>query len=163
MAATFSALSAFTAANASTISAIGTAAAVAGTGYTAIAGYQAAKQQQATARYNAQVARQSAQARESQIRRDNARRIASATATLGASGISLQGTPLMVLSDLVSQAEEEALLARYGGAVDSSRAAQRASAYGAQATSSLLGGGIGTATTLLQGTARHVEQFPILS
>ena len=146
----------------STLSAVGAGLAVAGTGFTALGTYQQAKAQQEASRYNAQVARIEANAKSTQIRRDNARKIATARAQSGASGVAIGGSSISMLADLAAQGEEMALLALYGGEAESTRSLLRAEAAGSAATGSLLAGGINTGATLLQGAADHRANFPTL-
>lgn len=64
---------------------------------------------------NAQAAIDRAAAEEVRLRRDRDRRIESTRATFGASGVQIQGSPLEVLADEAMEAEEDALLIRFGG------------------------------------------------
>ncbi len=64
---------------------------------------------------NAQAALNDAGVEEARSRRDSERRIASATARAGASGVQISGSPLLALVDQVTEAEEDALLIRHGG------------------------------------------------
>ena len=76
---------------------------------------------------NAQAAIQQAAAEEVRLRRDRGRRIETTRAAFGASGVQLQGSPLEVIADEVMEAEEDALLIRFGGV----QAAQQARLAGA--------------------------------
>lgn len=76
---------------------------------------------------NAQAAIQQAGAVETRLRRDRDRRIESTRAAFGASGVQFQGSPLEVIADEALEAEEDALLIRFGGV----QAAQQARLAGA--------------------------------
>ena len=76
---------------------------------------------------NALAAIQQAEAEEVRLRRDRERRISSTRAAFGASGGQFQGTALDVIADEVMEAEEDALLIRFGGV----QAAQQARLAGA--------------------------------
>lgn len=56
---------------------------------------------------------------EKRIRQDNARRMGSAAAARGASGVALEGSPLDVFADATAEGELTALDARYQGLVQS--------------------------------------------
>lgn len=79
------------------------------------------------AEHNAEAAIQQAAAQEVILRRDRDRRISTTRAAFGAAGVQLQGTPLEVLADEAMEAEEDALLIRFGG----ERAAEQARLTGA--------------------------------
>lgn len=69
-----------------------------------------------------EIARQQAQ----DLRRDEDRRRAALRANLGGSGVTLEGTPLNVLSDLAAEAEFQALRIEAGGETQASRAESQA-------------------------------------
>ena len=138
-----------------------TAVGLIGTGVGAVAQYQGYKAQQQTAAFNAAQARQTAAMEENRSRRNAQRQLASARAAQGASGVLVgQGSNLAVLSDLAAQQEENALNIRYGGEVNRANALNRATAYGQQATGSLIGGVAGVGKGLLGGAYEYSREFP---
>lgn len=70
--------------------------------------------------HNAEAARERAKAEAARLKRDRSRQIGSATARFAASGGQLTGTPLLVLSDLEAEAEEERQLVLFGGEIAAS-------------------------------------------
>lgn len=120
---------------------------------------------------NAQAAIQQAAAEEVRLRRDRGRRIESTRAAFGAAGVQVQGSPLEVLADEAMEAEEDALLVRFGGEQEAQRVRlagdilarrelqialgvettgqNRAASLRAQGTASLISGFAGAAGTAL--------------
>ena len=137
-----------------TFSAIVMAATAAAGAASTYAAYNQNKFQQKLANRNASKAIEDAAARETLQRRSSRRQIAAARAKYGAAGVALTGSPLSVLGDLSSQAEEQALLTRYGGDVTSAQDKARAESAGAAATASIISG---TAQTL-GGAAQQNQQ-----
>lgn len=95
---------------------------IAGTVISVAGHLQSGRAANATAKYNARVAernaviaRQQAGAAEAAHRRDVSRRMGSIRAGFGASGVTLEGTPLEVLEDSAAMAELDALNIRYQG------------------------------------------------
>jgi hypothetical protein len=117
------------------------------------------------AAYNAAVARQSAQASvdkaayDEEMHRERVRKlISSQRAAYGASGVDIEGSPLLLLEDTAAQGEMDALAIRYGGEVEASQKRSQAELYELQgknakkasyykAGSSLLSGGASIAKT----------------
>ena len=146
--------------------------AIAGAVTTAAAGFAQAQAASRTAKQNAAFAQKvgernaqaieaQAAAEETRLRRDRARRIGATRAGFGAAGVQLEGTALAVLSDQTAEAEEDALLVRFGGlaAAQSARIGgavtarnQRIKASEARAAGfeSLLGGVFDIGETLLE-------------
>ena len=112
---------------------------------------------------NALAAIQQAEAEEVRLRRDRERRISSTRAAFGASGGQFQGTALDVIADEVMEAEEDALLIRFGGV----QAAQQARLAGAILARRELQTALGVETTgqlradaiRAQGTASLLSGF----
>lgn len=104
------------------------------------AAFQQNKFQQDIANKNAAKAREDAAANEELSRRDSRRQVAAARARFGAAGVEMNGSPLEVLGDLEAQAEEQALLARYGGATTAHNEKLRAKSYSSRAKGSLITG-----------------------
>lgn len=116
---------------------------IAGTAISAIGAIRAGQAQAAAANYNAQVAernafisRDQAAADEQRQRIQARRKLGAMRAAYGASGISLEGSPLDVLEDSAAEAELDALTIRYKGGVgamgyEAEAGAQRARAKNA--------------------------------
>lgn len=138
---------------------LGTIATVAGTVVSTAASYQQAKFQQDIAEKNAAKAKQDAAAQEGLARRSSQRQLAAARARYGASGVELSGSPLAVLGDLSAQAEEQALLVRYGGASAAHNAQLQASSFGSQARGSLISGGARSVAVLGQQASGNYDTF----
>ncbi len=127
------------------------AAAVASAATAAYASYESGQQAQKAARYNSQVAdieaqqaKDAAAIQESNYREETRHRQAAARAARGATGVTTEGSPLLVLMDSAQQAELEAQRIKYGGEVAATgyqsqaayqryagRQAAQAGAYGA--------------------------------
>lgn len=138
---------------------LGTIATVAGTVISTAASYQQAKFQQEIAENNAAKSRQDAAAQETLTRRDSQRQIAAARARFGAAGVELSGSPLAVLGDLSAQAEEQALLVRYGGASAAQNSRLQAQSFGSQATGSLIAGGARSVAVLGSQASSNYDTF----
>ncbi len=114
-----------------------------------LAAFQQSRFQAAVASANAKAAKQQAQAEEIRLRRDRVRRIAATRAAFGAAGVALAGTPLDVLAEQALEAEEDALLTRFGGRVRARAFRFQAGAARAGAGGALLGGALAATGTLL--------------
>ena len=81
------------------------------------AAYEASKLEAKQLRANAVLAEEEAKVNESRQRRMSYKMLSSARAAVGASGITIEGSPMDVLEESAAQAELDALLIRHGGAV----------------------------------------------
>lgn len=89
----------------------------------------AAQQATAAARaseYNAATARMEAKAEEDRRRRESQRQMGALRAGLAKSGVTSEGTPLMVLAESAELAELDALSARWSGETSAKLSEQRA-------------------------------------
>lgn len=134
-------------ASASTAATIGTVASVAGavgTVASAIGAMQAGKAEAGAANYNAEMARRDASSKEAAQRMGAQRQLSNIRASVGKSGATMAGTPLMVLAESAANAEIDALNTRYSGAAESnlqmSRAKNARTAGNLRAGTSLLSG-----------------------
>jgi hypothetical protein len=107
---------------------LGLVTSVVGTAATAKSQRQEADMTAALYERNAQVADQYATMQEEQaafnagqIKSQNDRKIASQRAAYGASGVTTEGSPIMVIADAEAQSEIDQLAERYEGAVDAQR------------------------------------------
>jgi hypothetical protein len=125
---------------------------------------QAADAAEEAGQYNARLAeQQAAQARdaaalEEEAYRAHAKRVQAANrASIGASGVTTEGSPLLVLMDNAAQAEYEAQRIRYGGAIQAEGLRQRGDLLrfeGGAATRNLPGVYAGAGVSLLGATTR---------
>lgn len=135
-------------------------ASAAGTAISTYGAFQQAKAQQDAANINAKVASDRARIAYDQSQRTKRRNLGTLRARQGASGVLVdENSSLDVLSDLAMGLEEQALINRYKGTIDANNARNRASAYGSQATSSLILGGASTATGLLSAGYLYKTNF----
>lgn len=138
------------------------ASAVAGATSAIVQSQQAA----ATADYNAEVASQQAElakragiAAEADTREGTALIRATQRAQLADSGLTQEGTPLLVLLDTAAQAEVEAQRARYTGKVAEQGALANVGLAKLQRQQAIQGGVIGAGTSLLTGAANAGSRY----
>jgi cobalamin biosynthesis Mg chelatase CobN len=136
-------------------------AAVAGAAVSAGGAVYSGIQQQHQAQQQADVAEQQAQqaqiagaAAEQQTRERSRQVMAAQRALLGGTGVTTEGTPLLTLLDTASQAELDALRARYTGQVRSFGELEQASLLRQRAGQYLTAGALGAGSTLLTGLGR---------
>lgn len=91
------------------------AAGVVGTVMSAKGAAQSADAEYASAMYNSELSKQEAAAEESRRRRESSRQLASIRAGRAKSGVTGEGSPLLVLAESAEQAELDALNARWQG------------------------------------------------
>ena len=87
---------------------------------------QAGRAEAQAAEYNAALSRQEAAAEESRRRRESQRQLAQIRAGRAKSGVTTEGTPLMVLAESAELAELDALSARWTGEASARLDEQRA-------------------------------------
>lgn len=122
----------------------GTALASAGTALGAIGALSQGRAAGAAGDYNARLAQAEAESRERAQRAESERRMGNLRASIGKSGATSAGTPLLVLAESAANAEIDALNTRYGGAVQSSL-------YRSAASDARRAGTIRAGTSLLTG------------
>lgn len=145
---------------------LGTALSAAGTIFSAVSSISQGQAAKASGNYNAalyernaQIAEQNARVQEDRQRRLATQRMGANRAAIGASGVSLEGSPLDILEANAAQEELDALTIRWNGlneasGMRASGALQRAQGSNAarsgfmQAGSALLLGGVKAAGTL---------------
>ncbi len=117
------------------------------------------------AEFNAEVAQQQAE-RERQIalreaedfRRQNSRVLAASRARRAGSGVTSQGSPLLVDESTAAEIELSAQNILVGGATRASRLGQQAALDKSQARSARIGGFLNAGSTLLTGAGRAQTQ-----
>ena len=122
--------------------------------------------QRKTANYNADVAEQNAIAIKKQnevnekAHRDQIRKILSTQrAMYGQSGVTMEGSPLLVQMDTVEQGELDALAIRYGGDVAAAKERSMANLYRMQGQQASTMGAINAGTTLLSGASSAYKTY----
>ena len=118
------------------------------------------------ANYNADVAEQNAIAIKNQnevneqAHRDNIRKILSSQRALyGRSGVTMEGSPLLVQLDTAEQGELDALAIRYGGDVAAAKERSTANLYRMQGSQATTIGAINAGTTLLSGASSAYKTY----
>lgn len=135
------------------IGAIAAVVSAVGTGISAIGAYSAAQFQADQADRNARAVMAANRVEEERLRRDRTRRMGAIRAAYGAAGVQNTGTPLEVLGDQAMEAELDALSTRYNGASQAANLRSSASSYRSGATGSLISGGFGVGSSLLNSAA----------
>lgn len=137
------------------------AALLAFTAISAVSQIVSAGQQADAAEYNAEVAEREAEAarqtagfEEQQHRRRVSRILASQRAGYAASGVTFEGSPLLVMADSAQQAEVDALAIRRAGSIEESRALSQAALDRLQARNIRTAGYLGAAATIASGGYR---------
>ena len=127
--------------------AIGTTLGTVGTGLGAIGAIRGGQADAGAATYNAEMARRDASSKEAAQRVQHQRQLSNIRASVGKSGATMEGTPLMVLAESAANAEIDALNTRYNGTAESNL--QMSRAKNARTAGSLRAG-----TSLLSGMSR---------
>lgn len=112
---------------------------------------QAAEFNADVAGQNAILARQQAAEEERRVRIQSRKSLGEARAGYGASGVTLEGSPLDVLEESAANAELDALTVRHQGRVKEASFRSQESLYRAQAKSARVGGYLSAASALLSG------------
>ncbi len=131
-------------------------------GVQALSAISQGRQQSKIAKYNAKVAendaiaaRQASDYEESRFREQTRRLISSQRAAAGASGASLEGSPLLVMLDTIEEAELDALAIRHSGTVEAARGESRAALERLKGRQARQSAWIGAGAALLQGGAKY--------
>lgn len=140
--------------------------AIAGTAFQAVGAIRQASAESNAAKFNAQVAennariaRQNAVENAARQRRENQRRLGAIRAGFGASGISLEGTPLDVLEDSAAEAELDALTIEHQGALEAAGFSSSAALSRTRARSAKQAGFVKAGTALLTGGTEISRQL----
>lgn len=112
---------------------------------------RAANYNAAIAENNATLAKNKALAEETMVRNRTARQVGTAGAAIGASGITVEGTPLDVLAETVQLGELDALTTRWKGTVEASGFKDNAVLERMQGKAAMKNAQWGAAGTLLSG------------
>jgi hypothetical protein len=104
------------------------------------------------AQYNAEVARLEAKAEEDRIRRDAATKLGRVRAGIAKSGVTVEGTPLMVLAETAELSELDALNARWNGE-------SQAKLYDRRAQSAQKAKSTAAGSALLSGVSQGISTY----
>lgn len=134
-------------------------------GFVSAAGaMQQGKAAQQQAEYNAKVAennaimaRQQAGAEQNRIGRDTRRRIGAQRAAYGASGFTVQGSPLDVLGETAALGKYDELVAGYNGEVKARGLVAQAQQYRLEGRAARQAGKIGAASALIGGFGKALS------
>lgn len=114
---------------------------------------KAAAYNQRIASFNAQTYRESGKIEEDRVRREARKRVGLIRANVGASGFSMEGSALDVLSESVFSGEFDAQLTKYNYGRQAQGAELEAQLYGAQGSDARRAGYLNAASSLLKGGA----------
>lgn len=135
------------ASTAATIGTVGGALGTVGTVVGAVGAIRGAQAEAGAANYNAEMARRDASAKEAAQRVQQQRQLSNIRASVGKSGATMEGTPLMVLAESAANAEIDALNTRYSGIAESNL-------YSSRAKNARSAGNLRAGTSLLSGMSR---------
>lgn len=132
----------------------------------AVSAVASGKQQADIAEINAKQAENQALSiqQQAQLETENHRRrvrqtLSAQRAAIGASGVALEGSPLLALEETASEGEFDALTIRYSSQVGEAQARSRAAAERMQASGFRTNGYMSAASTLLYGGYKASGQF----
>jgi hypothetical protein len=138
--------------------------------FSALLGAGAQKKQsaeeRAIAKANAKSAVATAAANESQVRRQASQIMGAQRVAYAAAGVRNEGTTLDVAADSSAQAELDALMQRYSGAVEAANYKNQGAAARRSGTNAGISGGIGVGNSILSGLTawqRHKDQLDLLN
>ncbi len=130
----------------------------AGVGMSAAGQHQAGEAQAAWLKYDSALAKREAEITEKKtsyevasFRRQGEKFKAEQRATVGASGVRLEGSPLEVLAETASEIERDALMTRYAGKVEEKRYMAQSALLKTQGKYAKKAANLGALTTLLTG------------
>jgi hypothetical protein len=158
---------------------IGTVVAAGASAYAGYSAYQQGKYQEKVASNNARFQRDlgernaaavlaASRAEQARFRRESQRRLAATRAGIAGSGFRLEGTPLELMGDQASEAEENAMLirhagrvnaqqARFGGAIDYRNSMVQGQSAMMAGTSQAIGAYGQAGSTLLTGYGTYIQ------
>lgn len=149
-----------------TLGAAATAASIAGFGLSAISAVGQGRQQKAVMDYNAKVedrraqqTKQLADLEEARQRNRVAKVLASQRAAVAASGLDLEGSPLLVMEETAAEGELDALLIRHSGSVQAAQAQSQAAADRMAGRAAQARGYASGAATLLTGAGTLARRY----
>jgi hypothetical protein len=141
----------------------GVAISAASTVYSAVSSSNAQKQNAKVADYQATMAANAAKTKELQQRELDRRILASQRTKYAASGVTTEGSPLLVMMESQRQAELDAMRIRYGGEVEATGWRARSAYYDTLSRQSMASGMIGAGRTLLTGATDIYNQQQLMN
>lgn len=105
-----------------------------------VGAYQQGRYLQRVSEENARMTREAARINEQRLRTQRAKGLDELRASIGASGLSVLGSPLELLGDEAAQAEMDALTVRHGGQVQARQQRIEGELAAAQGRAGLIGG-----------------------
>jgi len=152
--------------SAATWMAIGAATSVAGTAFSAVSQIQQGKQQQKWSEYNAAIAERDAKAAKDaaeyeagQTRRDTERILGRQRALYGKAGVTMEGSPLELMSETAAEGELDALMVERTGILRGQRYGEEATLSRMKGAGARRAGYWGAGTTLLTGAGRAATGY----
>lgn len=140
--------------------------ALVGTGVSAYSAIEQGQAQKKAADENAAIAEANAQAAEDKAKYDEAqhrekvkRLLSSQRALYGASGVDMEGSPLMVQADTLDQGNMDALAIRKGGSVAAAEQRSMANLYRMQGKSARTSSYLSAGSTLLSGANSGIKTY----
>ena len=149
-----------------TLLAIGVGTALAGTAVSAVSQIQQGKEQQKWSEYNAAVAERDAKAAKaaagydaSQKRKETERLLGRQRALYGKSGVTMEGSPLELMSETAAEGELDALMIERTGSVGAQRYQEEATLSRMKGSSARKASYWGAGTTLLTGAGSAASSY----
>jgi hypothetical protein len=146
------------------IMAIGKVVAVVGTAVSAASAYQQGRYQKAAGKYQAKIAQEDANEalragaeEEASFRKKARAQWGSNISNIGTSGISMGGSPLLVMSEVAEETEMEALNVRRGSGLQAGRLMSQSSIYESSGKQAYNQGLMRAGGTLMQGAGEFVS------
>jgi hypothetical protein len=152
--------------SATTVALASLAVAAVSAGVGAYASYAQAQQQQDVAKYQAkleqnraQAAQQQAQSASDTLREQDRRIMAQQRAIVGGEGLSMEGSPLMILMDSAEQAQLEQQRVKYGGSLQAAGLQNQAKLLRYEGAQYARAGGVTAGTTLVTGASSALANY----
>lgn len=149
-----------------TLGAVATGASIAGTALSAASAVKQGNAQKSMMDYNArvaerqgQMARQAADLEEARQRNRTDKLLSSQRAAVAASGLDLEGSPLLVMEESAAQSELDALLIRHSGSVAEAQANSQAAADRMSGRAAKMQGYYSAGASLLSGASSVVRAY----
>ncbi len=136
---------------------VATLVAAGGSVYSGIQQQKAAEASADTAEEAAAATREKAAYDEKMHREKMQKILSSQQAAYGTSGVTTEGSPLLVMEDTARQGELDALAIRYGGDVEAAQKRSAANLYRMQGNTAMTSGIIGAGSSLLSGATKYYD------
>lgn len=137
---------------------VGMAVAAGGAVYGGVAAHQSAQYNAALAEQQAQLERQRGKIAQKQIQRQAEQTKARQRALYGASGVTLEGSPLIAIADTAIEFEKDIAIAAWDSQIAQSRAHARAGEHRMMGTQALVSSGFEAGESLLTGASKGADK-----